>query len=365
MKIAILNGDGISSEIIAEMKKVVDAAFDNNSPIEWTTLPIGRNALEKHGEALPKFVLEELARHTVAIKGPAETPESAGYRSVNVELRKHFQLHACIRPIRISSRELSQIKRNENVDFVIFRENLEDLYAGIEFGSETEEDRVAVAEILKAAKVEYKDTTVAIGLKTITSHNSSNLMCMALEYARANGRKKITVVAKANIMKKTDGLFVKSCQAMFDEYGQGLELEFLHVDDVAEKMITGPRHFDVIVTENVYGDILSSLGAGIIGGVQNCPGANIGENFALFEATHGTAPSIAGKNIASPVALILSAEMMLRHLQYKTEADAIRESIDDFLSKDGQFHIAVTTTTDRGDWIAKRVKLALKGNVLA
>ncbi len=360
LTIPVLNGDGISDEIMAATKHVIETVMHaGNTKIEWIDLHMGEHALEKFGTALDPNITTIVAKHGVAIKGPSTTPDGTGYRSVNVELRKSLNLFACIRPVKYFNDSVSPIKKSGNVDMVIFRENLEDLYAGVEFEAESN----MANEILGLAMGHEYDKFYrpAVGLKLISVPNTVQLMMQAVKYARAYGRKKITVVAKANIMKYTDGLFVEVCEDVFkadvfNTNDHGLTFESKHIDAVAEEMPARPELYDVIVTENVYGDILSSLAGGLIGGVRFCPGVNMNESIAVFEATHGTAPTIAGKNLANPIALILSAEMMLRHLKYENEANAIAKAIRDYFGEFENEKDFPSRTRQVGQYIAEASK---------
>ncbi len=349
IKIPVLNGDGISDEIMAATKKVIEAAMEKVAVIEWIDLDIGEQALAKHGSPLPDATMKVLLHHdeenfNVAIKGPANTPEGTGYRSVNVQLRNLLEQFACIRPIKYMEGMPSNLKDPSKIDMIIFRENMEDLYAGFEYGPEHSRTNDIIKFVNERVNTYFDPTKTAVGLKLISFKNTHRLMRKAILFAEENGRKKITVVAKANIMKETDGLFVRVCEQIFNNersVDSKLTLESMHIDDVAQTMVTNPERFDIIVTENLYGDILSSLAAGLIGGVQYCPGVNSGNTFSIFEATHGTAPSITGKNIASPIALILSGAMMLNHMGYKDQGDAINYAVAEY------FKNPLVTETDR------------------
>lgn len=345
IKIPVLNGDGISDEIMAATKKVIEAAMEKVAVIEWIDLDIGEQALAKHGNPLPDEVIKALRQYkeegfSVAIKGPSNTPDGKGYTSVNVGLRNIFDLFACIRPVKYTDGMPNNLKDPSKIDMVIFRENIEDLYAGIQFapGSVNGETIINMPDVHLRKN---NDSKIALGLKVISFKNTDRLMRKVIEYAKENGRKKITVAAKSNILKETDGLFVDVCKAAFDDCGQNLEFESMHIDAVACMLIKNPSHFDIIVTQNQYGDILSSEAAGLVGGENYCPGVNTGYGFAIFEATHGTAPSIAGKNIASPIALILSGAMMLNHMGYKDQGDAINYAVAEY------FKNPLVTETDR------------------
>ncbi len=352
LTIPVLNGDGISDEIMAATKHVLGTIMHAGATkIEWIDLHMGEHALKKFGSALHPNITNIVAKHRVAIKGPSTTPDGIGYRSVNVELRKNLNLFACIRPVKNFRDSLSPLKKPQGVDMVIFRENLEDLYAGVEF----EAGSAKAEEILRLAMGdEYNEFyKPAVGLKLISAIHTLQLIRQAVKYARDYGRKKITVVAKANIMKYTDGLFTAVCEDVLKTNDHGLIFESKHIDAVAEEMPARPELYDIIVTENVYGDIVSSLAGGLIGGVRFCPGVNMNESIAVFESTHGTAPTIAGKNLANPIALILSAEMMLRHLKYENEANALAKAIEDYFENDDHFSLG---TKEVGQYIAETAR---------
>jgi isocitrate dehydrogenase len=359
--VPILNGDGISDEIMHATKFVVESILEaRGRKVEWIELQMGEHALKEFGSPLPERNLSIIAIHGVALKGPSTTPDGVGYRSVNVLLRNRLNLYACIRPVKVVRESLSPLKNSKGIDMVIFRENLEDLYAGVEFraGSEMANRLLKVADTMEAGDRIIAST--AVGLKLISKMNTEQLMKKAIEYAIAHDRKKITVVAKANIMKFTDGLFVATCEEVFNTSDtKDLIFESQHIDAVSERIVMKPQDYDVIVTENVYGDILSSLAGGTIGGVLYCPGANMGDNIGVFEATHGTAPGIAGKNIANPVALLLSAEMMLRYLKLNDEANALQKGIEDYFAEEDN---ASMGTSDIGEYIAGAAKHHISAN---
>lgn len=303
-RVTLVPGDGIGPEITQSVKAVLEAA---KCPIEWEELDIGLGAYEKTGQLIPQSFVDSMERNLVALKGPTTTPVGGGHRSINVSMRQLFKLYANVRPIKTMAGIPSKY---ENVDMIIVRENSEDLYKGIEY---------KVSE------------GVAQGIKLITAEASEKIGRHAFELARKLGRKKVTVVHKANIMKFTDGLFLESVRKVGAEYSD-IQLEDIIVDNCCMQMVTKPEQFDVVVTENLYGDILSDLGAGLIGGLGMAAGANIGENQAIFEAAHGSAPDIAGKDLANPTALILSSVMMLDHLDLRSEARMVEKALKDTLA---------------------------------
>ncbi|MEJ2634095.1 MAG: isocitrate/isopropylmalate family dehydrogenase [Calditrichia bacterium] len=298
-KVTLIPGDGIGPEVIQSAQRFLEAA---GAKIEWETVEAGTAALEKYGTPLPDNVLESIRRNKVALKGPVTTPIGEGFTSVNVTLRKQLNLYANVRPITskygISNKFL-------NVDMVIVRENTEDVYAGLE------------QDIAPG---------VAQTLKIITRAASERIARFAFEYARNNDRKKVHAVHKANIMKKSDGLFLNSCRTIAENYKE-IEYKEIIVDNCAMQMVMHPEQFDVLVLTNLYGDIISDLGSGLVGGLGLVPGVNYGEDLAVFEAVHGSAPDIAGKNIANPLAVILSAEQMMRYLGEEQVANHIKHSV--------------------------------------
>jgi isocitrate dehydrogenase (NAD+) len=286
--ITLIPGDGIGPEITEAAKRVVEAT---GVKIEWEVHDAGFTAIEKYKDPLPQSVIESIARNKVALKGPLTTPVGTGFRSVNVALRKEFDLYSNLRP----AKSFDGVKsRYENIDLVIVRENTEEFYSGIEHYVDA---RKSAAE--------------TIGIVTRTG--SERIIKFAFDYAVKHNRKKVTVVHKANILKYTSGLFLDIARAMAKEYPQ-IEMSDKIVDNMAMQMVINPNQFDVIVTTNLFGDILSDLASGLVGGLGLAPGANIGYGTAIFEAVHGSAPDIAGKNIANPGAVILAAAMMLEHI---------------------------------------------------
>ena len=299
-RVVLLPGDGIGPEVVEAARRVVEAA---GLAIEWVPREIGAVAFEKYGDALPAEVLEEIRRCGVALKGPTTTPIAKGYTSANVRLRKELALFANVRPVKtVPGLETPY----GQTDLVIVRENTEDLYAGFE-------NEVAPG--------------VVTSIKVITETASRRIAKFAFEYALKWDRKRVTAVHKANIMKKADGLFLDCALQESKAYEGRIKFDDILVDALAMKLVTKPSQFDVLLLENLYGDLVSDLAAGLIGGLGLAPGANYGPDCAVFEAIHGSAPDIAGKGIANPIAMILSAAMMCHHLD---DADAyvrIRKSV--------------------------------------
>ncbi len=285
-KITLIPGDGIGPEITAATVRVIEAT---GVDIEWETQILGAQALERFGETLPEASVESIRRNKVALKGPITTPVGKGFTSVNVGLRKALDLYANVRPVRA----LPNVKaRYPELDLVIVRENTEGLYSGIE--------HIVVPGVVES-------------LRVITKKASDRIVKYAFDYARDNGRKKVTAVHKANIMKLSDGLFLECFYEVAKAYPE-IEADDKIIDNCCMQLVMRPEQFDVMVMENLFGDILSDLCAGLIGGLGLAPGANIGEQGAVFEAVHGSAPDIAGQGVANPTALILSAIQMLRYI---------------------------------------------------
>lgn len=303
-RITLIKGDGIGPEISDVCVDVLEAL---GVGIEWDVQKAGLEAYDSVGEFIPKCLLDSIDRNKVALKGPLTTPIGSGFRSVNVALRKHFDLFANVRPIRnVSNLET----KFEGVDLVIFRENTEDIYAGIE--EQVSEDE-------------------AHSVKVITRFKTERIVREAFEYAKLHNFKKVTVVTKANIMKLSDGLFLRVAREVASLY-PGIILEEVLVDNMCMQLVMRPKSYGVIVTSNLYGDILSDLAAGLIGGLGLVASGNIGADCAIFEAVHGSAPDIAGKNLANPVAMLLSCAMMLDHLKEYDAALKLRKAIDNVLS---------------------------------
>lgn len=304
MKITLIKGDGIGPEITEAMKKIASALKIN---IEFEEINAGLSVFEEEGVYIPQRLFDSIRENKIAIKGPITTPIGHGFRSINVELRKKFDLFANIRPIKAPGPlEL----KFDGVDMVIFRENTEDLYAGIE--EQISEDE-------------------AHSIKVITRDKSGRIIEKAFEFARENKRKKVSIITKANIMKLTDGLFLEVGREVAKSFPD-IEFEELLVDNTAMQMVINSGRFDVLVTENLYGDILSDLGAGLVGGLGLMPGVNKGKDIAIYESIHGSAPDIAGKNLANPIAMILTFCLLLDDIGEKDHAENIRKAIYKTLS---------------------------------
>jgi isocitrate dehydrogenase (NAD+) len=305
-RVTLIPGDGIGPELAEATRRVLDAS---GVEFEWEVVDAGEAVMAEHGTPLPEHVLESIRQNRVAIKGPITTPVGEGFRSVNVTLRQVLGLYANLRPAR-SMKGLET--RYENVDLVIVRENTEDLYAGIEH---------------------MVGRDAAESIKIITREASERIARYAFEYAVANGRRKVTAVHKANIMKLSDGLFLDSCRTVAAEYDGRVEFEDRIVDNMCMQLVQKPEQYDVLVLPNLYGDIVSDLAAGLVGGLGVAPGANIGPDAAVFEAVHGSAPKYAGQNKANPTALILSGVMMLRHLGQPEAADRVEGALREVVAE--------------------------------
>lgn len=315
-RVTLIPGDGVGPEVVEAARRVIDAS---GVEIEWEVQEAGLAVMEREGTPLPERVLASLRRNRVGLKGPMTTPRGTGIRSVNVALRKELDLYACLRPCKHYPGVRS---RFEGVDLVIVRENTEDLYAGVEFAEGSEEARQIIA--LAGGKIR---PDAAISIKPISPFASERIVEFAFRYALANGRRKVTAVAKDNIMKATDGLFFRVAREVAKRYeGQVAYDEWL-VDAMCMQLVQKPELYDVLVMPNLYGDILSDLCAGLVGGLGVAPGANIGDEIAVFEAIHGSAPKYTGQNKVNPTALILSGVLMLRHLGEKEAADRIERAV--------------------------------------
>ena len=306
--IVLLPGDGIGPEVTDAVVRVLDAAgFD----AEWVECDAGAGAIEKgHKDVLPEETIDAIRQHKVALKGPITTPVGKGFTSVNVRLRKSLNLYGAIRPVRSLPGVTTRFSEPP-VDLVIVRENTEGLYSGIE------------NEVVPG---------VVTSLKVASEVASRRIAKFAFDYARERGRQRVTVFHKANIMKLSDGLFIRCAQEVAKDFGD-IAYDERIIDAGCMKMVQDPTQFDVLLLENLYGDVMSDLCAGLVGGLGVVPGSNIGDEYAVFEAVHGSAPDIAGKNVANPLALLMSAVMMLNHLGETGTADKIKAAYDAVLSE--------------------------------
>lgn len=318
--VTLIPGDGIGVETSAAMQRVVAAS---GADIEWEIAEAGAKVMEACGTPLPESTVEAVKRNKVAIKGPITTPVGTGFRSVNVALRKTLGLYVCLRPV-VSIPGAGG--RYEDVDLVIVRENSEDLYAGIEF----EEGSEGARKLIDFCAAESAGTIrpdSGISIKPISITGSRDIVRYAFDYAVKHGRKKVTAAHKANIMKHSDGLFLREAREVAKEYEGRVAFDDRIIDAFCMNMVVDPSQFDVVVFPNLYGDIASDLAAGLVGGLGIAPGANIGKEYAVFEAVHGSAPDIAGQDKANPTAEILSAAMMLDHLGELEAAKRIRQAV--------------------------------------
>ncbi|WP_165054985.1 MULTISPECIES: isocitrate/isopropylmalate dehydrogenase family protein [unclassified Adlercreutzia] len=318
--VTLIPGDGIGLETSAAMQRVVAAS---GADVEWELAPAGAACMEEHGTPLPESTIEAVERNKVAIKGPITTPVGTGFRSVNVALRKTLDLYVCLRPVLSIP---GAGGRYEDVDLVIVRENSEDLYAGIEFEEGSEGARKLIDFVEESGAGSIRPDS-GISIKPISVTATRNIVEYAFEYALKHGRAKVTAAHKANIMKHSDGLFLREAREVAKRYEGKVAFEDKIIDAFCMSLVMDPSQFDVIVFPNLYGDIASDLAAGLVGGLGIAPGANIGKDCAVFEAVHGSAPDIAGKNLANPTAEILSAAMMLDHLGELEAASRIRRAV--------------------------------------
>lgn len=305
-QVCLIPGDGIGPEVTEATCQILQ---ESGAEIEWIRLPAGESALEEYGDVLPAQTVEAIAREGIALKGPITTPVGKGFSSVNVRLRKELNLYAAVRPVR----SMEGIRtRYEKVEIVVIRENTEGLYSGLE------------NEIVPG---------VVTSLKVVSEAASLRIARFAFEYALDRGRRKVTVFHKANIMKKSDGLFLECARRMHQQIAPEIEYEELIIDNGCMQLIRDPSRFDILLLENLYGDVVSDLCAGLVGGLGVVPGANIGDNCAVFEPVHGSAPGIAGKGIANPLACLMSGVMMLNYLGQTRIAERIKSAYNAVLSE--------------------------------
>ena len=317
--VTLIPGDGIGPEISQAMRRCVDAT---GVQINWEVVEAGGDMIEKHKTPLPDTVIKSIRKNKVAIKGPIVTPVGAGFRSVNVKLRQELDLYACLRPCKLYKGVRSHY---EDVDLVIVRENTEDLYAGIEFEKGTKALSEVISAIEKYSGASIKEDS-AISIKPISVGASKRIVEYAFKYAREHKRRKVTAVHKANIIKYTDGLFLEVAREVAKKYPD-VEFEDRIVDNMCMQLVQKPELYDVMVLPNLYGDILSDLCAGLVGGLGVAPGANIGDTVALFEPTHGSAPKYKGLNKTNPTAIILSAVLMLQHIGEQKASEKLESAV--------------------------------------
>jgi isocitrate dehydrogenase (NAD+) len=318
--ITLIPGDGIGPEVSEAARRCVDAT---GVKVDWEVAEAGADVIGKYGTPLPPTTLESIRKNKVALKGPLTTPIGTGFRSVNVAIRKELDLYACLRPCRSYKGVRS---RYHDIDLVVVRENTEDLYAGIEFEQGKPETGKLIREIEALSKKAIRADS-GISIKPISIFGSKRIVKFGFEYAVKHNRKKVTAITKANIMKFTDGLFFAAAREVAKEYEGKIEYEERLIDNMCMQLVQKPELYDVMVLPNLYGDILSDLCAGLIGGLGIAPGANLGEGIAVFEAIHGSAPKYTGQNKVNPVAMILSAALMLDYLGEKSAAQRLDKAV--------------------------------------
>lgn len=330
-EVTLITGDGTGPELAEAARRCIDAT---GVKIHWDVQEAGVDVMERTGTPLPDAVMESVRRTRCALKAPITTPVGTGFRSINVHLRQALGLFACIRPCK-QYRGVRTFFNDVPVDLVIVRENTEDLYAGIEFERgkpETAKLLDFINQISPARKVKTGPQETGVSIKPISVSGTERIVRCAFDYAKANGRKKVTCVHKANIMKHTDGLWLEVARQVAAEHPD-VEFEDRIVDNMCMQLVQKPELYDVLVLENLYGDIVSDLAAGLVGGLGVAPGANIGPEGAVFEATHGSAPKYKGQNKVNPTALILSGMLMLRHLGETDAADRLEKAVGDVIAE--------------------------------
>ncbi len=325
-KITLIPGDGIGPEITEAARRCIEAT---GVKIDWDLAYAGEEAKIKFGDLLPRQTLDSIKKNKVALKGPITTPIGSGFRSVNVAIRHALDLYACVRPAKSYPGVKSYYK---DIDLVIIRENSEDLYVGIEFEEGKPETVDLIGKIEKYSKKSIRRDS-GISIKPISKFATERIVDFAFRYAIEFNRKKITVITKANIMKFTDGLFLKTAREVAAQYAGKIEFNEALVDNMAMQLVQKPHNFDVLVLPNLYGDILSDLCAGLIGGLGIAPGANIGDGLAVFEAVHGSAPKYKGMNKVNPAAMILSGVLMLKYLKEDKAAQNLENAVKDVLAE--------------------------------
>jgi isocitrate dehydrogenase (NAD+) len=319
-RVTFIPGDGVGPELSEATRRVIEAT---GVGFAWDVQEAGADVMDRYGTPLPEHVLESIRQNGVAIKGPITTPVGTGFRSVNVALRKELDLYCCLRPCKTYPGVRS---RYENVDVVICRENHEDLYAGVEFEQGSAEAKQLIETIERLAGKRIRDDS-GISIKPISITGTKRIVRWAFEYAKREGRKKVTAVHKANIMKFSDGLFLETARQVAAEEYPDVDFEDRIVDNLAMQLVARPEEYDVLVLPNLYGDIISDLCAGLIGGLGVAPGGNIGDEAAVFEATHGSAPKYRGMNKVNPMAMMFSGVLMLKHLDERDAADRLEAAL--------------------------------------
>ena len=338
--ITLIPGDGVGPEVTEAAKRCIEATGVN---IRWEEVIAGNEALQKYGQVLPAATLASIKKNKVALKGPVITPIAEGFRSVNVQMRQALELYACVRPCKWYDGVRTPYK---DIDLVVIRENTEGLYSGIEFEKDKEDTRSLLQSINRLSNKRIKPDS-AISIKPISETASRRIVRFAFEYAVANKRKKLTCVHKANIMKFTDGLFLKAAREAARDYEGKVEFEDRLVDNMCMQLIQKPQDYDCLVLPNLYGDIVSDLCAGLVGGLGVTPGANIGGPFAVFEPAHGSAPKYKGKNKVNPTAMVLSGALMLKFIREFEAAERLEGAVKQVI-KEARF-VTYDLKEDRSD----------------
>lgn len=320
-RITLIPGDGIGPEVVLATKRCIEATGVN---IEWDEFIAGEEAIKKFKTPLPEEILTSIIKNKVALKGPIATPIASGFRSVNVAMRQGLDLFACLRPVKSIPGVISS--QYKDIDLVVIRENSEDLYAGIEFEKDSKDAKELISLINKLSPKKIRDDS-GISIKPISEFASRRIVDYSFQYAIKNNRKKVTIVHKANIMKHTDGLFLRVGREVAKKYEGKVAFDEAIVDQLCMQLVLRPHNYDVLVLPNLYGDIISDLCAGLIGGLGIAPGANIGEECALFEPVHGSAPKYRGQNKVNPTATIQSGILMLRHINEGKAADKLEAAL--------------------------------------
>ncbi|MCX5725615.1 MAG: isocitrate/isopropylmalate dehydrogenase family protein [Candidatus Saganbacteria bacterium] len=328
-KITLIPGDGTGPEITEATRRCIEAT---GVKIDWEVVEAGADIIEKYGTPLPDRVIESIKKNKVALKGPITTPIGTGFRSVNVAMRKILDLYVCLRPCKYYEGVKTKYK---DIDLVVIRENTEDLYAGIEFEEGKPETGRLIDLVKKEEKGEIRPDS-GISLKPISRFGTERIVKFAFEYALKNNRKKVTSVTKANILKFSDGLFMQVAAEVAKGYAGRVEFEERLVDNMCMQLVQKPELYDVLVLPNLYGDIISDLCAGLVGGLGVAPGANIGKDLALFEPVHGSAPKYKGQNKVNPTAMILSGVLMLKHLGEEKAAGKLEAAVSSII-KEGKY----------------------------
>ena len=346
--VTLIPGDGTGPEIVETTRRVIDAT---GVKINWEIAEAGSDVMQKYGTPLPESTLDSVRKNKVALKGPITTPIGTGFRSVNVAIRRELDLYTCLRPCKTY---VGVKSRYENIDLVVVRENTEDLYAGVEYPAGAEESK----KIIEMSKGKIREGS-AISIKPISKFGSERIARFAFDYAVKHNRKKVTAVTKANIMKYTDGLFFETAREVAKKFEGKIEYEERLIDNMCMQLVQKPELYDVMVLPNLYGDILSDLCAGLIGGLGVAPGANFGDDIAVFEAVHGSAPKYTGMNKVNPTAVILSGKLMLEYLGEQKAADKLEKAVSEVIREKKQvtYDMGGTAgTKEMGDAIINKMK---------